>query len=296
MVPSEDNSILIDELSITNFTFNYPISQQYAYLFSHVKTLSMVYNGSMWRCHQGDIKQTMRHFFALNSNIEQISVRMSRDTLKLVKEFFENIEAVKLRKIKSIKMADTNLMLNNGGFEIFENLEELSVNFNFNDCSVESTALTGLRKLNKLNLSENRLTSLDKYAFASLASLTSLDLSGNRIKRVNESTFRGLVNLQEMNLSKNCIEFIEERSFIDLKNLVRLDLGFNSVMFLTGDVFSGLVSLEALILKHNTICTIERKALDALPKLSILDLNQNKFGYFDILEIFRNKTHLVVFL
>ncbi len=239
----------------------------------------------------------MRHFFALNSNIEHISITMSRDTLKQIDKFFENIEPLKLKNIKSIKIADTNLMLNNGGFEVFENLVELSVNFNFNDSAVERSAFVGgLNKLQKLDLSANRITKLNKNVFESLSSLTSLDLRANRIKRINEGTFRGLTNLKEINLCNNWIESIEQRAFLDLKSLVRLDLSSNAITSICGDVFTGLVSLEFLILKYNTIQQIERKALEDLPKLAVLDLNRNKFGFFDFLEIFRSKTHLTVFL
>jgi Leucine-rich repeat (LRR) protein len=84
-------------------------------------------------------------------------------------------------------------------------------------------------RLRVLNLSKNKVKSLQPNMFAHLASLEVLDLSNYVIKSVPSGTFSGLVNLQHLFLDGNKISSIDLDVFNepDLTNLRLVDL--NSV-------------------------------------------------------------------
>jgi hypothetical protein len=84
-------------------------------------------------------------------------------------------------------------------------------------------------RLRVLNLSKNKVKSLQPNMFALLASLEVLNLSGNVIESVPSGAFSGLVNLQQLYLDKNMINSIDVSVFNepDLTNLRLVDLDCN---------------------------------------------------------------------
>ena len=94
---------------------------------------------------------------------------------------------------------------------------------------------------------------IETEAFSDLKQLISLDLSGNRIHSLERNHFSGLDKLKYLNLSDNRLEKIEENLFSSLKNLRILDLSENEITKLNANSFDGLSNLKVLDLKQNKL-------------------------------------------
>ena len=73
-----------------------------------------------------------------------------------------------------------------------------------------------LDSLTHLNLSNNRISSLYNFAFASLHSLKHLDLSSNKIISLSSKTFKGLSLLKSLQISENLLSKVKVDTFSHL--------------------------------------------------------------------------------
>ncbi|XP_078418983.1 CD180 antigen [Cetorhinus maximus] len=154
---------------------------------------------------------------------------------------------------------------------------------------IQNTTFNGLNKTNltSLDLSNNRLTSLQDNSFQWLHSLEYLHLENNSIGHVTRQTFAGLENLKCLNLKKglkgqnvlNEVEsLIDDYSFQALKNLVQLNLEDNSIAGIRAHTFSGLTSLKYLSLYNCLVDlkTINNKTFMSLAESPLVSLNLTK--------------------
>ncbi len=97
-------------------------------------------------------------------------------------------------------------------------LEFLRLDFNLIE-TIESFSFADSRLLTELNLSNNRLSCLNEYAFAGgLFQLKVLGWSFNSIDFISHNMLADLSNLLTLKLNDNLIRFIENYSFINLKS------------------------------------------------------------------------------
>ena len=141
---------------------------------------------------------------------------------------------------------------------------------------IEKNAFAGLNSLQLLNLSANNIDKIEKNAFEGLNSLQRLNLSGNDIDKIEKNAFTGLTGLQEMDLSFNDIDKIEKNAFTGLNSLQRLNLYANNIDKIENNAFEGLNSLQGLTLSANDIDKIEKNAFEGLNSLLVLNLSNNK--------------------
>ena len=159
--------------------------------------------------------------------------------------------------------------------------------------------LSGLSNLEVLSLADNRLTQLDRKAFASLTSLLQLDLrtnrltelppgllsnlgtleflslSENRLERLPDGVFDGLDALEHLYLSANILTDLQSGLFSDLGGLRELWMSDNRISRLTSGTFSGLSGLRLLNLRKNRIADLEPGILAGLGSLEVLALDEN---------------------
>ena len=112
--------------------------------------------------------------------------------------------------------------------------------------------LKGLSRLEELDLSRNRLATLEAGAFDGLPSLTSLDLSDHRLPSLEAGTFQSLSSLTSLDLSINELTSLEAGMFGDLTRLDMLRLHSNPLTRIDGSVFAHPVNLEKLDLPPST--------------------------------------------
>ena len=87
-----------------------------------------------------------------------------------------------------------------------------------------------------LDLSSNRIGTIDAAAFVLLGDLIQLELNGNRLAGISGEIFAGLTALQYLNLEGNAIEVISPVALGHLSKLVHLNLAMNPKLG-AGDAF-----------------------------------------------------------
>jgi len=78
---------------------------------------------------------------------------------------------------------------------------------------LDTGAFDGLKLLQELKLSDNKISTIPGSLFASLSRLTSLDLSDNFLHRVSPGTFQALSGLQWLQLRSNIFHIIPRSMF-----------------------------------------------------------------------------------
>lgn len=78
-----------------------------------------------------------------------------------------------------------------------------------------------------LDLSKNKISSLDGKIFHNMTKLRTLDLSQNTIRHIDAGVFSGLAGVKKLNLSQNQIVHIEQGAFHNMENLKVLDVSSN---------------------------------------------------------------------
>ena len=120
-----------------------------------------------------------------------------------------------------------------------------------------------------INLSRNKIATIQKEAFGHFADLQSLDLSYNALQKVDQDMFANLTNLNNLDLSHNQIHVLASNWISEQNNLIRLNLAFN---YLGDEAWTS-------------------DTLAALNWLEYLDLTNCSFGILPI-DVFHNNTRL----
>lgn len=186
-------------------------------------------------------------------------------------ERFENIQKVKIFKVKSInvnflqKCVDlTTICVING------NIEELP-----EDLFSENIKLT------LIELSSNNLKELPENIFLNLNNLTALTISSGGLLHLPPNIFKPLQNLHTLMLNYNKFKSLNPAWFEKLQNLHFLILNFNKISDLPKDVFKPLTKLQYLWLWANELTVIHSDSFGIQPNLHNIDLKQNKINEID---------------
>lgn len=135
--------------------------------------------------------------------------------------------------------------------------------------------------LEYLELSGNKIVSIEDGAFSSLSRLKVLSLDNNLITRINKNTFIGLISLMSLDLSNNQLKLIPALAFQDLFSLISLDLARNMIHDVDDLAFDGMTSLTNLNITHNSLSSIPKKALLNTNYVTKLYLNNNRIQRID---------------
>ncbi|XP_058053682.1 uncharacterized protein LOC131205551 [Anopheles bellator] len=169
---------------------------------------------------------------------------------------------------------------------------------------VHRFAFAGIRTpLQALGLPNNALTGVPMQSLATVSQLDRLDLSFNRIKSLQNTDFMTVPKLSYLELSGNQISLVSPKSLMPLRSLLHLKLNGNRL----GDSPESLKAIEAcvslkeldlhanglkgplrnttlpairgleiLYLNKNSIASIHNGALEAYPYLQMLSLRNNQ--------------------
>ncbi|KAH0618940.1 hypothetical protein JD844_018510, partial [Phrynosoma platyrhinos] len=130
-------------------------------------------------------------------------------------------------------------------------------------------------QLKYLNLSNNRITTLEAGCFDNLSnSLIVVKLNRNRISMIPPKTFR-LPHVQYLELKRNRIKVIDSLTFQGLDSLKSLKMQRNGISRLMDGAFFGLDNMEELELEHNNLTEINKGWLYGLRTLQQLYVSQN---------------------
>jgi Leucine-rich repeat (LRR) protein len=200
----------------------------------------------------------------------------------------------------------------------FAELEISVADFNGNQLeSLSRNVFRGIRKLEVLDLSKNRLGDLNEETFSPIqVSLVQLKLNRNSLSRMNAQKLSVVLSnlhalktlelrhneltelpdlsnnnaLEEISLAHNQIESIyDEASGKQLlpRNTSDLNLESNRLKHLHENTFAGLKNLKYLNLEANQIATIDDKAFEHLTRLATLNLGKNYIKHIPSLIFYR---------
>ncbi|KAB0401214.1 leucine-rich repeat and immunoglobulin-like domain-containing nogo receptor-interacting protein 2 [Balaenoptera ricei] len=150
--------------------------------------------------------------------------------------------------------------------------------------------------LEEIDLSDNIIANVEPGAFNNLFNLRSLRLKGNRLKLVPLGVFTGLANLTKLDISENKIVILLDYMFQDLHNLKSLEVGDNDLVYISHRAFSGLLSLEQLTLEKCNLTAVPTEALShlrSLISLHLKHLNINNMPVYAFKRLFHLK-HLEI--
>ncbi|KAM6928381.1 leucine-rich repeats and immunoglobulin-like domains protein 1 [Xenentodon cancila] len=133
-----------------------------------------------------------------------------------------------------------------------------------------------------LNLSHNKLTSIDAEAFANLINLRELRLDHNELTSIPDLG-QAAFKVVSLYLHHNKIRSIDGRRTRDLVSLETLDLSNNDITELRGSCFPAGLQIRDLYLGNNKISVLDLGALDHLGStLQVLRLSRNRISQIPI--------------
>src|SRR5690606_34657529 len=130
--------------------------------------------------------------------------------------------------------------------------------------SIEEGAFSGLHSLKSLDLSQNELTDISSRNWPYLAELENLDLNGNRFGSIYAGFFEGLASLRLLNLERNeDLERVELNAFAGLQKLDTLKLGnCPHLAFIDEYAFEHPNQLREIYLSNNALSKISPNLLN----------------------------------
>lgn len=180
-----------------------------------------------------------------------------------------------------------------GYMEMFINLNTLNLSNN----NYETWMGTGFTySITILDLSKNKINTIDEAAIVEMPYLYKLDLSENRIYSMPSKMFAGSNNLDTLILSRNyfsdvptfqstslrnlhlssCqISSLNADSLAGMNSLLEIDLSINQIEYIPDNIVSN--TLQELDLSYNEIGTLTDSSFSSLQHLAVLNLRGNEF-------------------
>ncbi|CAL8401858.1 unnamed protein product [Gadus morhua 'NCC'] len=143
-----------------------------------------------------------------------------------------------------------------------------------------------------IDLSQNRISILNKTPLANLSNLLRLDLRHNLISKIESGTFVVQMSLEVLIINNNMLCKLEEGMFDGLVNLTELSLTFNNIDTIAPASFKSLSKLRFLDLGHNKLRNLGN-ILHHTPHLQTLYITANHISTFHSWELSNKSTELV---
>lgn len=155
--------------------------------------------------------------------------------------------------------------------DTFENLEYLLVTIGLERLPLPRYP----RKLKHLNLSENRITSIENGAFHNGPHLEDINLQYNQIDALADTgAFSGPINLKHLILYHNKLTILKRDMFKTAPNLVSLDLGCNQITTIEDGTFD-LPEIKEIFINENKLKTLSDQLFQGAINAQNIDLQKN---------------------
>jgi Leucine-rich repeat (LRR) protein len=199
--------------------------------------------------------------FIHNTKLEILCLKVNNINEVLPSTFRNN------SKLEHLDLS-TNLLkeIHSDTFQHNVNLKFLSLGNNILDI-INTSSLLGINPT-YLDLSGNRIKSVDNSVFRKHGMLETLNLSGNMLQSLGSSVFKDCTNLRYLSLSENSLSEINKALFFGLEYLKYLDLSNNKIEKLNPRVFDSYSS-SAKRQRHQ------------VSRLSYINLAQNNIQTFN---------------
>jgi Leucine-rich repeat (LRR) protein len=154
-------------------------------------------------------------------------------------------------------------------FKSLSGLDFLDITFNF----LSSLCPLGrMISLKRILLNNNWLNIVDAGTFDGLKSIQTIELSSNKMVHLQNLTFNSLSSLLSLNLQDNSISLVEIDAFINLPLLTSIKLGENMITRLLKNNFHDLPSVQFIELFKNPLNNIDETPFIAMNELKRIDM------------------------
>lgn len=130
----------------------------------------------------------------------------------------------------------------------------------------------GYAALEMLDISNNKISDINPYAFTGLDTMKKLILGHNNLLSLQQNVFEPFMNLKELDLQRNKLSTILPQTMSAMKKLIHLDLRYNKLTDIDEGTFKNLGVLEKLRLTGNVIKTFAPEKFESLRNLQYFDL------------------------
>ncbi|KAM7364492.1 protein toll-like isoform 2-T3 [Cochliomyia hominivorax] len=225
--------------------------------------------------------QTLKNLTHLNLNT---------NITKLPKNLFENLE-----NLICLDINHNLQILNNGQFQKQRNLKKLNLSNN-KLISIDSNIFPNKALIEAIKLENNLLQTLPEEIFVNLPNLSKIDINQNEFRELPAKLFRYNNQLQEFILRENRFEILkfpeEFLAYMFVLKTVKIKCGLE---FLPDNLFYYSTYIKEIILNHNKLKSLPRDLFEYQEELMYLDLSYN---YLETISsgLFRNTKKLTTLL
>lgn len=242
------------------------ISRLYGDLFYSLDIKTLVLNNIPLRAIDSEvflgINETLTELVIQNSLLEAVPVGAFK--------ILGNLKRLMLDTHNIAELQDSTFQ--SGAWS--RNLEKLYIT-NGKLSQISNTVFTPLKKLKTLDLHGNAIVELKKNQFKGMKNIDFLDMSFNQIKKIDGSHIGDLSNLGWLNLSNNAIEDLG-RSIFGRNNLLKvLNLNYNRVKKIDVNTFRGMRLIRRLFLSNNNISDVGRSTFSTMTRIGTIDMSYN---------------------
>nr|XP_029727427.1 LOW QUALITY PROTEIN: toll-like receptor 6 [Aedes albopictus] len=129
--------------------------------------------------------------------------------------------------------------------------------------------------LTHINISYNRLETIEPKSFINCANMTVLDLSHNLIKSIPRNAFDETTYASEWILTHNLLTNMSQIPLSNMTGLRVLNASYNNIIDIPKNTFPKLYELHTIDVAHNNISHIYNAVFQNLLSLRILNLSNN---------------------
>lgn len=166
--------------------------------------------------------------------------------------------------------------IENDFFSAVSSIDTLDLSYNELTALPNTWTFAQLRSLRNLTFKGNGIYSLVEDQFSGL-NLETLDLSNNKISSINPNAFKYTEGVRSLDLSSNSIQTLPSFIFQPVASgVTRLRLGNNRLLVTLPDrVFSGMEKLQEVDLSHCSFRNFNEEHFRTLTNLKTIDISHN---------------------
>ncbi|XP_040143295.2 leucine-rich repeats and immunoglobulin-like domains protein 2 isoform X5 [Ictidomys tridecemlineatus] len=264
---------------------------------------------SSWRALSGPLPPDVATLDLSHNRLSDWNISLESQTLQEVKMNYNELTEIPYFGEPTSNITLLSLVhnlipeINAEALQFYPALESLDLSSNIIS-EIKASSFPRMQ-LKYLNLSNNRITTLEAGCFDNLSSsllvvklnrnrlsmippkifklphLQFLELKRNRIKIVEGLTFQGLDSLRSLKMQRNGISKLKDGAFFGLNNMEELELEHNNLTRVNKGWLYGLRMLQQLYVSQNAIERISPDAWEFCQRLSELDLSYNQLTRLD---------------
>lgn len=171
---------------------------------------------------------------------------------------------------------------------ILPNLVKIDIAYNHIK-TLEANVFSNFKKLNTIQLQDNKITTINNDIFKGLESTTmKLRLTNNSITTIHPNAFSRLYADTDLFLNINNISSLHPETFVDVRWMIHLDLDDNHLNTLPETLFQNQEKLLYLSLRKNSISSLSENTFIGLDSLENIDLSHNKLTSLPSQLFFKN--------